>query len=503
MQRAVSLNGARLKIFDAEFDTRSLDLYAVAFGKAAGAMALALDRILGARLREGVISAPPLQTPLPARWRTFAGGHPLPNDASLAAAHAAFDLLRRAAPHTTVSINDAANNAHNANDADNGNNGNDANDAGDGNNADDGSRVLIIFLVSGGGSAMLELPRDEGITLEDLRAMNRTLVTCGAGIAEINAVRRAVSAVKGGGLSRTAPHAAQVTLIISDVGADDERTVASGATFTIDEAQNAREAQTVVARYHLAARLPASIIQAVARTREQSASESADETTVTARANEAEAAHAVVPEVARIESAHKDARANDMRRHFVLLDNEHAIERAAELARTHGFAVEIARDLVEQNVAEGARLLVSRLLELRERTDGGQGVCVVSGGEFACPVRGAGGAGGRNSETVMRCALELEARARSLRANSRKSSAPLPRVVALSAGTDGIDGNSPAAGALCDETTITRARALGLDAHAFLDASDSYTFFNMLGDTLVTGATGTNVRDLRILLAKG
>jgi glycerate 2-kinase len=465
VRRAVTLDGSRLKIFDAEFDTRALDIYSIALGKAACAMAAALDEILGARLREGVITAPPLQTPLPPRWLTFAGGHPLPNDASLQAARAAFDLLRRAderAAHATGSKNARVSDSN-------------ADRVLDGGNVrasdDDGSRVLVIFLVSGGGSAMLELPRGTSITLEDLRAMNRSLVMCGAGIAEINAVRRAVSAVKGGGLSRVAPRTAQVSLIISDVGSGEESAVASGPTFTTNAARDARDARAVVERYDLGARLPASVIRAIARPHEQTLMD------------------ANVPQT--------NSEVNALRRHFVLLDNARAVEHAAESARRLGFAVEIVRDLVEQNVAEGARLLVSRLLELSERTDEGRGVCVVSGGEFACPVRG-GGVGGRNSETVLRCALELDA----LRAGSLKTSGALPRIVALSAGTDGIDGNSPAAGALCDETTIARAHALGLDAQMFLDASDSYAFFDALGDTLTTGATGTNVRDLRILLMK-
>jgi hydroxypyruvate reductase len=114
--------------------------------------------------------------------------------------------------------------------------------------------------------------------------------------------------------------------------------------------------------------------------------------------------------------------------------------------------------------------------------------------------------GGRNSETALRFALELDARAPRLNvsdsSDSNETSNDAPRFVALFAGTDGIDGNSPAAGALCDETTIARARALNLEARQFLERSDSHTFFTALGDAITTGATGTNVRDLRILVAK-
>jgi hydroxypyruvate reductase len=450
VRSAVSFDDRRLKICDVEFeddDARPLDVYSVALGKAAGSMAGALDEILGERLRAGVISAPPLNVPPSARWQIFEGGHPLPNEASLAAARAAFDLLRRADERAAA----------------------------------DARSVLVLFLVSGGGSAMLELPRDLAITLEDLRAMNRALVTCGAGIEEINAVRRAISAVKGGGLSRAAARAAQVTLIISDVSEGEAQAVASGPTFTVDDELNARAARDVIRQYDLTARLPASILRVVDRTR------APRETT---RADAGGAAIAFAGGIANI-----------TRRHYVLLDNARAVERAAEIARELGFAVEVAGDLVEQNVADGARLLVSRLLELRERIGEGRGVCVVSGGEFACPARGTG-VGGRNSETVLRCALELDARAKEFSAVTAGSIDQLPRFVVLSAGTDGIDGNSPAAGALCDEATVARARSLGLDARKFLDASDAHNFFDALGDAVTTGATGTNVRDLRILLSK-
>jgi glycerate-2-kinase len=124
-------------------------------------------------------------------------------------------------------------------------------------------------------------------------------------------------------------------------------------------------------------------------------------------------------------------------------------------------------------------------------------VCLISGGEFSCPVRG-GGTGGRNSETALRVAFELE----KVRAGREARAGLVPKhAVALCAGTDGIDGNSPAAGALADETAVARARTRGLDARKFLDESDAYTLFNRLGNAIITGPTGTNVRDVRILLA--
>jgi hydroxypyruvate reductase len=434
---AVEVGGARLRVCDAEFDLGAQKVYSVAAGKAAAAMASALDERLGRRLVRGVISAPPSDSPLSGRWQVFAGGHPLPDGASVEAARAAFGLLRE---------------------------------------ADDPS-ALVLFLVSGGGSAMIEWPRDPRLTLEDLREANRVLVSCGAAIDEVNAVRRALSAVKGGGLAARAPRAAQVTLVISDVAAGREYDVASGPTLA--PPGDAPAAREVVERHGLAPRLPASVLQAL--------EEEGAQPTGGAPSN---APRGAAPTGAPAEGAPSAP----LRRHYVLLDNARACAAAAESARARGFTVELAEDLSEQPVGEGAAALVSRLAGLYGH-EGAGGVCLISGGEFACPVRGAG-VGGRNSETALRCAFEFEKMWGGVEAGPRPRAA-----VALSAGTDGVDGNSPAAGALADHTTLSRSRERGLAATKFLEESDAYTFFERLGDAVVTGPTGTNVRDVRILLA--
>ncbi|MCA1621637.1 MAG: DUF4147 domain-containing protein [Acidobacteria bacterium] len=422
---AVEFGGGVLRVGGEWFgsDGRELKVFSVALGKAAPAMASALDERLGEALAGGVLSAPATRHALHGRWRVFEGGHPLPNEASFEAARAAFSLLEAADDPATV----------------------------------------VVFLVSGGGSAMLELPRDPRLTLEDLREANRVLVTCGAPISEVNAVRRALSAVKGGGLAARAPRASQATLVVSDVEVGRAYDVASGPT--LEPPEDSPSLKEIVGRYDFAASLPASVSRAL----EESGARTATR----------------APSGAR-------------RSFEVLLDNERACEAAAEAARARGFAVEYARDLVEQNVGEGAAALVSRLSALyaRERAAGARGVCLVSGGEFSCPVRG-GGAGGRSAETALRVAFEFGRLGNGIKtAGGARANA-----VALCAGTDGIDGNNPAAGALADATTLSRARALGLDAREFLDESDAYTFFSRLGDAVVTGPTGTNVRDVRILLA--
>lgn len=422
MRRQVHLSGSRLTVVNRDYNLESIGdrVYAVAIGKAALRMSAALDEILGDSLTAGVVAAARHSTNPPqlsSRWKVFEGGHPLPNEESLEAARAAIALLRR------------------------------ANDA----------RALVLFLISGGGSATFEWPRDEKITLEDLREANRVLVSCGATIAEINSVRSAFSAVKGGRLSALAPHAEQVSLIISDTNRGEESMVASGPTFTgPEDAPGPREA---LRRYHLERSLPPSILQAVGESAVESRKIS----------NEAYG------------------------KHYLLLDNQSAIEAAARTARAHGFVVEIARDIIEQPVQKGCVELLSRLYAGNEARGVGEVFCLISGGEFSCSVRG-DGKGGRNAETALRCALELEMR------RQTPQGAYESHTVILSAGTDGIDGNSPAAGAVADETTTERARAMGLDARSFLERSDSYTFFNALGDEIMTGPTGTNVRDLRIMI---
>jgi hydroxypyruvate reductase len=194
--------------------------------------------------------------------------------------------------------------------------------------------------------------------------------------------------------------------------------------------------------------------------------------------------------VASIEEAEKDDPVKAVNRYQVLLDNQNAIEAAATAAGQLEFAVEVAHDINEQQIEEGVSILISRLISLKEKSPHNR-VCLISGGEFSCAVRGTG-VGGRNLETVLRCALELDRNEHRLSFN---------HFVALSAGTDGIDGNSNAAGAIADQDSFARAVALGLDAEGCLQNSDAFNFFSSLGDAIITGPTGTNVRDLRILMA--
>jgi hydroxypyruvate reductase len=431
VRRAVRLDGAQLTVRETIVDLNERrGIYALAIGKAAFPMAAALDEVLGEKLTEGFIVGTSLPDKyaqlfgspkkLKTAWLSCEGAHPLPTESSLSAARAAFELLRRA----------------------------------------NVARGLVIFLISGGGSAMIEWPRDERVTLANLRTANRALVECGASIAEINAVRRAVSAIKGGRLAACAPEADQLTLIISDTGRGQESIVASGPTLA--PPTDAPEAAAVITRYKLSEQLPASIMQLINYPPER-----ASESSVCG-----------------------------LREHYVLVDNESALEEAAAEARRRGFLTEVAHDISEQRIEEGCVLSLARLSELRRRAaENNKIACLISGGEFSCPVRGTG-SGGRNSETALRCAIELDERMK-----SKSTESSFKQALMLSAGTDGIDGNSPAAGAVADDRTLERARAGGLDERKFLAESDAYNFFQALGDALLTGATGTNVRDVRVMLA--
>jgi hydroxypyruvate reductase len=419
---AVRLAESQLSVCNTAIELGNRKIYSVAIGKAAFTMASTLEQTLGDSFTAGLMSGPHGHTSnqlpewkLNSRWRHFEGGHPLPNETSLLAATEAFRLLQR------------------------------ANEA----------RALIIFLISGGGSAMLEWPVNDKITLADLRIANKTLVNCGASISEINAVRRSFSAVKGGRLAMHAPNCDQITLIISDVPPGEERNVASGPTLA--PRVDALTALEVIEKYDVHAQLPETVMCAV-----------------------------------ESDSAPTKHVSTSLRQHFVLLDNQSALEAASAAARRLGFRTEIATDITGQPIEDGCPRLVTRLNTLRDRAKATQSsesntVCLISGGEFACPVRGEG-FGGRNMETALRLATD----------KSLPSPAPF---VALCAGTDGIDGNSPGAGAIVDSTSSERARAIGLDPKDFLDRSDAYSFFVAVGDAISTGPTGTNVRDIRILLS--
>jgi len=412
----LQLAGDKLTVGDEAHDLpRLARIFVIGIGKASVAMARAVKSALGERLTDGLIVTNAVTGEALSRLRVLLGGHPLPNQASIEAAEAAFNLLRTA----------------------------------------DGEDTLVIFLISGGGSALFEKPIDDALNLDDLQAVNRTLVGCGAVISEMNVVRRRLSAVKGGRLAEAAPHARQISLYISDVNSDDLATIASGPTLP-DHATQA-DFERIIERYDLLRQFPPRVSTLISSS--------------------------ALPEMRQ-----PDPRFAPRRSHHLLLDNAKALAEARRIAeQEYGLVVEVADDLIEGEVEEMARIHLARLAELRAK-HAGRTVCLLSGGEVICPVRG-NGQGGRNQEFALRAAIAL-------------SQQPPSNALVLSAGTDGIDGNSPAAGAIVDAATVRRAIELGLSPEDHLHRSDSFNFFNALGDAIITGPTGNNVRDLRVLLAQ-
>jgi glycerate 2-kinase len=385
--------------------------HVVALGKAANRMASILSEILSGRIAAGV-SVAPSETAKPLdNFRYFVGGHPYPDRGSFEGAQAALDLVSGLAEEDSV-----------------------------------------IFLVSGGGSALFELPQDADVTEAQLVEFNRVLVTSNLRIEEINVLRKHVSRVKGGRLALGAHPAQQLTIYISDVPENLPSMIASGPT--MPDESTAEQAYAITERDHLAAKFPPGI-------RKHFDEKSLGETPKSG-----------------------DGRFRNSR-YFCLLSNRDAVQAAKLAAEKLGFACEEfdgASDGNFREVADANRAALDALA----RRHVGQSVCLLVGGEVTCPVTGLG-TGGRNQAFALYAAEKI--------AGARR--------VILSAGTDGRDGNSPSCGAVADGQTISRARVLGLDPAQYLAESDSYHFFRSLGDTLDTGFTDNNVRDLRLWIAFG
>lgn len=411
IESKLARSGSRIHTSAATVDLRAFaEVVAIAFGKASFAMAEGLSRVLAPEfLPEGILvvpSGPPRDLP---GWKTFVGGHPIPNAGSFAAGSAILDRLARC-----------------------------------------GERTLVFFLISGGGSAMVEQPLDPAITLGDFRKLHAALVTCGAPIHEINSVRKHLSATKGGRLAAAAPRSLKITLAVSDVPAGRVSALASGPT--LPDPTTIGDVLRVAAQYRLAGKLPAAMRAAL----------DANALRETPKAGDAAFA----------------------RSEFVLLLGERELLDAARRAsEADNYVCLCDNALNDWPVEDAAKHLLAQLDALANAHPG-RAVAVLADGELSSPVTG-DGIGGRNSAFVLACVPKIAGK----------------RITVLSAGTDGIDGNSAAAGAVADGETAARARAAGLDVRDFQTRSDSHMFFSKLGDAVTTGPTGNNLRDLRILLS--
>ncbi len=391
-------------------DLHDLDSYnrvfVVSIGKAAHTMVAALEARVGGTI-EGIVASP-IEAAQIKGLRYFWGGHPVPNKESVQAGAA---ILKSLAALDAIS--------------------------------------LVIFLISGGGSSIVEKPLDDQIPLVDIVETYRLLVHSGAPIAEINAIRKHLSAVKGGRLAQAAYPAQQVSILVSDVPDDTPDALASGPT--MPDSTSVYDCERIVAKYDLFAQLP----KTVAELFQQHALE---------------------------ETPKSDDPAFIRARWWTVLSNKVALDEAAAAATGAGFAVEIDNFCDDWPYDKAADYLLSRLRGLRSKVSR---VCLLSGGEVTVAVRD-GGVGGRNQQFALAFAERI--------ANEN--------ITVLSAGTDGIDGNSDAAGAVVDGSTVARARNLrDVTIQQALEGFNANPLLTSLGDTVVTGPTGNNLRDLRILLA--
>jgi hydroxypyruvate reductase len=274
------------------------------------------------------------------------------------------------------------------------------------------------------------------------------LVHSGASISEINTIRKHLSAVKGGRLAQTAYPARQVSILISDVPDNTPDALASGPT--MPDSTTIADCHAIVARHKMLNSLPASVRELFERHALEETPKSDDPGFVNAR-------------------------------WWTILSNAALLEAAGREATQQGFLVEIDNSCDDWDYVKAADHLLKRLRELRSRHER---VCLLSGGEVTVHVEN-GGVGGRNQQFALYCAGKISGQ----------------NICVLSAGSDGIDGDSIAAGAISDGTTLERAKARGLDVAAHLSGFNAYPVFEALGDAIVTGPTGNNLRDLRILLA--
>ena len=413
MQRKLWRDGSVLHCGDEiVMDLRAFErVCVIAIGKAAHAMVEGLLPVIPHNLRfQGVVSAPTPPEHVVGGMRYFVGGHPIPNLESWKSAEAILELLKTC-----------------------------------------DQRTLVFFLLSGGGSALVELPLDSAQKLEDARQLHRALVTCGAPIEAMNTVRKHVSAVKGGRLAVAAGRATKITLAVSDVPVGKESVLASGPT--LPDPTTVADVRRVMAEFSLREKLPARLLRWM------------DE--------------GQMPETPKGgDAAFRNA-------HFSLLlgldDLFHPAHHATE---AKGFVGCCDNTTDDWPVEKAAEYLLGQLEEVR-RANPRQRVAVIADGEVSSPVKGKG-IGGRNAAFVLACVKKIAGK----------------KIAVLSAGTDGVDGNSPAAGAVADGETLERGQAIGLNARYMFRESDSYSYFARLGDTIVTGPTGNNLRDLRILLAE-
>jgi len=414
VKKYVILNDDHLTVGDVTYDLTGFEkIYVIGAGKASAAMAQPLEEILGNRLKEGILIVKyghilPLK-----KIRITEAGHPIPDEAGFRGAHQIVQLLEQT-----------------------------------------GKKDLVLFLISGGGSALLPFPC-EGLSLEDKQNVTKILLEVGADIHEINALRKHLSRVKGGRLARLAYPSTIVSLILSDVIGDDLDSIASGPT--VPDHSTFSDCLQILDKFQIRDRVPPVVIEIM---------EKGDR--------------------GEIEETPKAGDSLFERtQNLIIGSNIQAIEAAKKKADDLGYNSLILSTFLEGETKDVAKVHAAIAKEI---LSSGHPVkipaCVISGGETTVTIHGQG-VGGRNQEFVLAAAIAIEG---------------LKDVVVLSAGTDGTDGPTDAAGAIADGNTAVRAKEMGLNPDHYLCDNDSYHFFQPLNDLIKTGPTYTNVMDLRLML---
>lgn len=393
--------------------SRFTRVFVIGAGKASAAMAKALEELLGGRITKGLVCVKYEHvTPL-VTVELVEAGHPVPDEPGQGAARAILEIASSAKKED-----------------------------------------LVITVLSGGGSALLPLPV-EGVSLADKQETTRILLACGATIHEINAVRKHISRVKGGGLARAVSPATHVALILSDVVGDDLDVIASGPT--VPDVSTFAECFEIFNKYNITDSLPPAVLSHIQRGVEGKVGENPKPGD---------------PLFDGVQSA-------------VVGSNIECVLAAEAKARELGYHTLVLSSMLEGETADVAQVHAGIAKEIVKTGHPlSPPACVLSGGETTVTIKGEG-LGGRNQEFVLAAAVGLSG---------------WDNVVILSAGTDGTDGPTDAAGAVVDGQTVERGRQQGLDAKVFLSNNDAYHFFAELGDLIKTGPTNTNVMDLRVLI---
>ncbi|MBW1988488.1 MAG: glycerate kinase [Deltaproteobacteria bacterium] len=388
----------------------------VGAGKAACPMARAVEDLLGDRISAGAVVTKYGHGEKLSRVSVAEAGHPVPDENGEKAARNILDLAGQA-----------------------------------------GEGDLVVCLLSGGGSALLPVPAP-GITLAHKQAATQALLDSGATIHEVNALRKHLSAIKGGQLARAAAPARVVTLILSDVVGDDLSVIASGPT--APDESTFSDCVRILHRYNLSGRMPRKVLDRIGRGQRGEVSET--------------------PKPGDPAFAKGSWR--------LVANARQSLFAAADKARELGYNTLILSAEITGETRDAALVHAGVAREvLASGNPVAPPACLLSGGETTVTIRGRG-KGGRNMEFALASALALEG---------------AEGVLVLSGGTDGTDGPTDAAGAWADGKTTQRAREMGLDPRRYLDDNDSYRFFEQAGGLLVTGPTKTNVMDLRVILVRG